>query len=239
MKSAINVFSILIFGLLILLITCCSYGNYVIPKFNDSPTVTPEIGILTTASLGETIITMGTGHFTKAIRVLNNCSKKDYKGGTMHILEGVYQLICKDKLYEYYMPLESNQTYWVNIYGEERAETWNSQIRLSSSGEIKVIFKTGSIVPGNFQEVLNYEIIDSIFVSKTNSFQQTMIYNGKSNNIIKFSYREFMDNYARDSFTAEVTYDLSESKIIGYKGFKAEIIEATNSELRYRIISGF
>jgi hypothetical protein len=66
-----------------------------------------------------------------------------------------------------------------------------------------------------------------------------MIYSGKSNNFIKFSYREFTDDFIRNSFTTDVSYDLSESNIIGYKNFKAEIIEATNTKLKYKIISSF
>lgn len=71
------------------------------------------------------------------------------------------------------------------------------------------------------------------------SFQQTLIYNGKVGDKINIGYREFSAQRARDAFRNEVEYDLAESDTIGYQGAQLEIIEATNQSIKYRVISNF
>jgi hypothetical protein len=44
---------------------------------------------------------------------------------------------------------------------------------------------------------------------------------------------------ARPAFSNEVSYDLSESTILGYRGARIEVIKATDTELAYRLVSGF
>lgn len=72
-----------------------------------------------------------------------------------------------------------------------------------------------------------------------NEFQQTLIYNGMVGNKINIAYREFSDKLARSAFSNDVEYDLSQSKVIGYKGARIEVIKATNENITYRVISNF
>ena len=70
-------------------------------------------------------------------------------------------------------------------------------------------------------------------------YKREFIYNGKSGNAIKFTYREFVDNTARPSFTQETQYDLNESNTIGFQGMRIEILKATNTSITYKILKGF
>ncbi len=72
-----------------------------------------------------------------------------------------------------------------------------------------------------------------------NEFQQTLIYNGMVGKKINVAYREFSNKMARAAFSNDVEYDLSQSKIIGYKGAKIEVLNATNENITYRVISNF
>lgn len=76
-------------------------------------------------------------------------------------------------------------------------------------------------------------------IASNNSFQQSLIYSGKFGDKIKIGYREFFGNSARPAFNNDVEYDLSQSKTIGYKGARIEIIEATNESIKYKVISNF
>ena len=240
MKFSIYSFWSFFIGIIVLTLTSCStYATYFHPNFEDERTVTPEIGKIATASLGDPIITTGTGHYTKVLRVTKDCSKPDFQGGKMNITKGLYQMIHKTNYNEYYLPINPKQTYWENIYGEQKSETWNSQIRISNNGEVGIITKNDRLIAEDFKNILDYDVLDSVLIENENSFQQTMLYIGKENNVVRFSYREFSDSYIRDSFTTEVSYDLTESRIIGFKKFKAKIIEATNTQLEYIITSGF
>ncbi|MAD94765.1 MAG: hypothetical protein CML33_04625 [Rhodobacteraceae bacterium] len=72
------------------------------------------------------------------------------------------------------------------------------------------------------------------------NLDQRFIYNGRIGDTLKFSYREFtVSGYARDAFTQDVQYDLKEGSIIGFKGARVEVIEATNREITYKVIAYF
>ena len=70
-------------------------------------------------------------------------------------------------------------------------------------------------------------------------FKQEFIFNGRVNNSLKFIYREFSGETARPSFTQEVQYDLNQSNIIGFKDLSIEILNATNQEMEYKVITPF
>lgn len=71
------------------------------------------------------------------------------------------------------------------------------------------------------------------------SFIQELIYTGKVGDRIRFTYREFMNRMARQAFTVDVEYDLSESNIISYQGATVEIISATNQSITYKVLEHF
>lgn len=71
------------------------------------------------------------------------------------------------------------------------------------------------------------------------AFQQTLLYNGKTGTQITLGYREFREDMARPAFSNDPVYDLSESKVIGYRGARIEIIKATNSSITYKVLNGF
>jgi len=70
-------------------------------------------------------------------------------------------------------------------------------------------------------------------------FQQELIYNGKSGNNIKFLYRELSDNTMRATFNQDIQYDLNESNVIGFKGSRIKVIEATNRQIKYVVLKPF
>jgi hypothetical protein len=76
-------------------------------------------------------------------------------------------------------------------------------------------------------------------VATSNSFQQTLIYSGRVGNKVKAGYREYSNNLARPAFNNDVEYDLAEARIIGYKGARIEVLEATNEYIRYKVIQNF
>lgn len=69
------------------------------------------------------------------------------------------------------------------------------------------------------------------------AFKQELIYSGKSGSTIRLSYREYKDDFARPAFYQDLSYDLSEGKIIGFKGMKIEVNEATNSLIKFTVKS--
>ena len=68
-------------------------------------------------------------------------------------------------------------------------------------------------------------------------FKKELVYTGVSKNVITVLYREYSEGIARPAFTQELKYDLSEGKIVGFKGARFEVIKATNTGLTYKAIS--
>lgn len=69
--------------------------------------------------------------------------------------------------------------------------------------------------------------------------RQELIYNGRVSNSIKFIYREFVDGMARPSFTQDLQYDLNEGYVIGFKGARIKIVDATNVLISYIVLNSF
>lgn len=68
------------------------------------------------------------------------------------------------------------------------------------------------------------------------SFRKELVYTGISQTVVNILYREFKDDMARPAFSQDLKYDLSESKVVGYRGARFEIIKATNQGLTYKTL---
>jgi len=69
-----------------------------------------------------------------------------------------------------------------------------------------------------------------------NSFKRELIYSGVSQSTVSILYREFKNDMARPAFSQELKYDLSQSKIIGFRGARFQVIKATNIELQFKVL---
>lgn len=68
------------------------------------------------------------------------------------------------------------------------------------------------------------------------SFKKELVYTGISQNVVSILYREFKDDMARPAFSQDLKYDLSEGRVVGYRGARFEIIKATNQGLTYKTL---
>ena len=50
---------------------------------------------------------------------------------------------------------------------------------------------------------------------------------------------KFSDDFIRPGFTQEAQYDLATDPVIGFKGARIEVLEATNTRLRYKVLKSF
>lgn len=68
------------------------------------------------------------------------------------------------------------------------------------------------------------------------SFKKELVYTGISQNVVSVMYREYQNDMARPAFSQDLKYDLSQSKTVGYRGSRFEIIKATNQGLTYKTL---
>ena len=73
------------------------------------------------------------------------------------------------------------------------------------------------------------------------SFKYQALYQGKIDNKIRISFREFKNDMARPAFTQDIEYQLSPNgtTIIGFKGLRINVIKATNVDITYSVVKDF
>lgn len=201
----------------------------------------PALNMPKEAELGDTIVSKGILYTYSGMELLNevrsSIERRDLFGGYIVIPPG--ELIAKgeDSSCVYYF---SDQ---IEFYGR------GTNIPYKDIGGLKVskidgtieLFKkySGGWLFSTIPNVKPKYKLKKIRAVEQRNFQQELLYNGKVGNSVKFMYREISNDLMRPAFTQEIQYDLSESKIVGFKGARIEIIEATNTHLRYKIIQSF
>ncbi len=71
------------------------------------------------------------------------------------------------------------------------------------------------------------------------SFRQELIFNGRTGDTLKFLYREISNSQLRSPFSQDIQYDLKDGSTIGFKGVRIEVLKATNTKIKYRVINSF
>lgn len=219
----------LIAGFLGFFITSCSTLGYIgEPRIKYQNISIPERNQIVTANLGMNMITQGKSSVALGIHINKEQLNGFVKAGD-------------------YMPTqENNEKIIFENYPNGNRITGNTfgitdyiLVYYKNTKELKYEMYGGTMKVKNFSDTVNdFELRDVYSVSSDN-FQQTLIYLGKSGQIIKLAYREFNGDFIRPAFSTEVTYDLSETKKIGYMNCEMEILEATNSYIKYRVIKNF
>ncbi len=75
---------------------------------------------------------------------------------------------------------------------------------------------------------------------QSDSFKYELLYQGISKNALKLLYREYLNDFARPAFYQDVIYDLeSKPTTITFRTVRIEVINADNSRIAYRVLSGF
>lgn len=88
---------------------------------------------------------------------------------------------------------------------------------------------------------IKYELIPTPPMYTQDIFKWDVIYQGRVENKIKISYREFYKDTARSAFTQDIEYELNKSgdTIIGFKGLRIKVIKATNMDITFSIIHDY
>ena len=221
---------------ILLSIGCATNPNLLAPKTEIFDI--PPINTVQTAELGDTVVSKGKITTFDAIQLQNEISAGD----------GVFikkftippqNLVAKneDKKWTYYNA--QNMTSYDAILGTSPVYGG-----LKISKEKKKNQFEERIYGGNYSVSLKPKqdpIYEFIIVEDFNQpgFKQELIYNGRVDNHVKFLYRELSNNMMRAPFTQEVQYDLNDGNTIGFKGVRIEIIEATNTTLKYKVLNSF
>lgn len=199
----------------------------------------PEINSLSTVEIGQTIISKAFVKSTPAIMVPNETLDPI---SPMPIPSGVFALSREDSKGKYYDS---------GVKVERRSWELIPAVALYKAVTAQSVGTVGVFVPHDkSRPAVGYASDGSVMGSvpiigiqpsvkeewSQGAFKRELIYTGVSKNVISILYREFKDDIARPAFTQDIKYDLSDSKIIGYRGARFEVTEATNTGITYKVL---
>lgn len=196
----------------------------------------PSLNEVTTAELGETVVEKGRLRTFEGLLLRNQLQWGDSFILTKFIVSpGRLRARQQDKKFVYYY--SDNMTSTDAILGTSPYPTGGLCRARDGSGPVRGFIRAGRCnmnwnVTPDVEETQIYDL-------DSPGFRQELIYNGRSGDTLKFLYREFSGDMMRPPFSQEVQYDLSESSVVGFRGARLEIVNATNTELQYRVISSF
>lgn len=187
----------------------------------------PPIGEVNTVYIGDEMLSKGSRNSVNAIELLQPVSVGII--GAYTFSPGIYTQIGQDGDKIFYRPIHPGM-----VQKNPLADPYQGMYANDNTRKICGISVLGGTVcnDANFKKTKHTS-------TEMDSFQQTLLYSGRVGNKISISYREFSNDRARPAFTNEAEYDISESKIIGYKGAMIEIISANNSSIKYKVLRNF
>jgi len=189
----------------------------------------PEIGAVVEARLGEPLLDQGRRIEEDVLYVTNEFSPALYV-----VRPGRFIKIGEDEKYEFY---KQDVSEGFSIYtGNGSSASSSASLRINKNNGEACILRSGDLTICSKEAQYRREK-EQRFTSS--NFRKTLIYSGRVGDKIRLSYREFSNGMARDAFTNEVEYDFSNGSKIGYSSAEIEIISATNTLIKYRVISNF
>jgi len=202
-------------------------------KYNYTPQVKkfsiPEINIVTESGIGEPLLDQGVAIEREVLVVNSEASISAYK-----IKPGKFLKTGEDELSEYFT---QNLGGGFSIYSGLIISTPDATAAIKSmkgKDEYCIVRPTDITVCGKIDARKEKETLIT-----SESFRRTLIYSGRVANKLRISYREFNNDMARTAFNTDVEYDLNEGNVIGYAGSKIEVLEATNTKIKYRVMRNF
>lgn len=196
----------------------------------------PEVGVEMTANLGDFLLRQGYYMTSDGIEVTElSRAKLDGSFKCFLIHPGKYARVGLGDDLDYFSIVEGigKVSYEGSICSAQNPPKFLAVNR--RSGKLAVIDGIGQFVQADSSPFIRTEVV----VASESDFQRVLIYNGKRGENIQVGYREFSRNLARPAFSNEISYDLSESSLVGYKEARIRIIEATNSTITYVVEKGF
>ncbi len=184
--------------------------------------ITPEIGVVNKAFIGEPLVTEWTTLTTDAITL---SSRFGLIRITAYHPKGEYLLIGKQDDLRVF---QHDNTYfdgWV---------TRKSQLLEYPDG-------TGyrKTYSGTKEAPKDKYTKEQVISDASEPLEQRLMFTGSDGTVLTFTYCEFLEDKARPAFSTDATYDISKDNSIRFKGALLEVIHFDNQSITYKLLSGF
>lgn len=192
---------------------------------NIIPISYPPLGVETEARLGDDLLVQGVRAELEGVQLSEPNNVRGYP-----LPAGFYPRYAEDDEYSYHTWPDNTDPRTLRFYG-------NTIIKFAKNKRQTCVV-SGGIVIDQCDTEKPYRN-RTITQSSAEQFQQTLVYAGRAGDIVRFVYNESSNGMARPAFTIEVEYDLSQSNVVGFRGAELEIIDATNTDIKYVARSNF
>ena len=211
------------------LLVSCSTATTIQPTYRQE--TIPNIGVITVAEIGNSLVSKKDQYVYPGIELKNKVSAHNWAGYEIAIPPQVLHTGKRDSEYTYH----SGTAKWDSLTG-----VWDypGGLKISLDGSKTLIYLESQDFEKPPEQLPEY-VHTEILVHGKQGFTQEFIYNGKSGDEALFTYRELAGDIMRSPFTQDVTYSLKEGNIIGFKGCRIEIIDLSNTNITYKVLSNF
>lgn len=198
--------------------------------FNDVP-----MNTIIKNELGDKLITTGEEEYQDALKIIESPEYVTFGASPIKYRYNKNQIF----------PLSGSTKEWLLYYDtKNEIEETNYGVAVSKQDDNIIVpfaksdWHNGTLATKN---IIGFKTKPEIYINNncSNCFKQEFIYNGKIGSSLKFIYREYINDMARPAFNQELQYDLNESNIVGFKGLRIEVVNATNTNIEYKILSSF
>ena len=203
-------------------------------QFTDHPALNTEAS----AEIGETLLEKGKLYFFDGLELQERIT--DHGIAREYIIEPHAMRLESVDSYgnRYYVPALDSYFVYDKTFGR-RVRPSNAFLVLKTNGSLEMQGYYDLTSAGNTSPSAPRFKVKKIVDRRQPNFRQELIYGGYLGNFIKLTYREFSGDLIRPGFTQEAQYDISTNSIVGFKGVRIQIIEATNTRLRYKVLKSF
>ncbi|HEU4460107.1 MAG TPA: hypothetical protein VFR90_13375 [Methylibium sp.] len=198
----------------------------------------PPLNSVATAEIGETLVAKGKLYVFDGLelqeRITDNGFAREY-----YIEPSAMRLERIDEAgNQYFLP--PMDSYFVNdkTFGR-RVRPSNAYLVRKKDGALELIGYYDLTSAGKISPAQPRHKVGKVIDRKQPNFRQELLYGGRVGNQIKLTYREFSDDFVRPGFAQEAQYDLGADQTIGFKGARIQVLEATNTTLKYKVLKSF
>lgn len=198
------------------------------PKFNEVKIV--EVG----ENLYEKINQKS--HDTYKVKLLENTSATLALGGSIRTNKKLNEYSNAD-LYHW----QGKKALCINAGIYMSKSTYICLVDINDNGYFSIATYSYKDTKYPLKNNAKYHITPKKPTYNSDSFKYVALYQGKVDNRIKISYREFKDNMARAAFTQNIEYELDAdgTAIIGFKGLRIKVLKATNMDIEYKVLKDY
>ena len=233
-----------IFAALVVLALTAACANVQFPKTEISTKIEtftePPVGVKSTASIGDTLISQGIKVETPGIR-LTAAYRTEWVRNSGHRAFPFFfeaATVLKKIGSMNGVPLYVGPSVGGVMAADGTQLGAPYGIAVTDGGEVKFVYAMGGVIEETPGRNAAFEKTTLVGENEKN-FRQDFLYNGRNKEELFFSYREFKSDLARPAFQQDVRYLIADSKNIGFKSLRLRVLEATNQDITYIIEKPF